>query len=254
MDDLFYQSATRLAQCILDRELSALEVVQAHLDRIAAVNPRLNAVVQLAAEQALAELLVREGGRVSGCDLKSGENSRRLERMGARVSEGHDPAHVGDATALVVTSAVPADHPEVVRARARGIPVLKRAEALGAVVNQGLVLAVGLPLAGFLGPDAWLERRARRRLSGLRAGLPDALDLVAVGAAAGRSPLTGMAEVASGRGPLADELAVITAEASCGVPQRQALQTLRARAPVPEVAALCGLIERRFEEEGDALY
>jgi amidase len=55
MDDLFYQSATRLAQCILDRELSALEVVQAHLDRIAAVNPRLNAVVQLAAEQALAD-------------------------------------------------------------------------------------------------------------------------------------------------------------------------------------------------------
>ncbi|HEU5088281.1 MAG TPA: amidase family protein, partial [Roseiflexaceae bacterium] len=55
MDDLFYQSATRLAQRILDRELSALEVVQAHLDRIAAVNPRLNAVVQLAAEQALAD-------------------------------------------------------------------------------------------------------------------------------------------------------------------------------------------------------
>ena len=107
-----------------------------------------------------------------------------------------------------------------------------------------LVLAVGLPLAGFLGPDAWLERRARRRLSGLRAGLPDALDLVAVGAAAGRSPLTGMAEVATGRGPLADELAVVTAEAACGVPAREALETLRRRAPVPEVAALCGLIER----------
>jgi tight adherence protein C len=53
-----------------------------------------------------------------------------------------------------------------------------------------------------------------------------------------------MAEVARGEGPLADELAVLAAEASCGVPQRRALETLRRRAPVPEVAALCGLIER----------
>jgi UDP-N-acetylmuramate--alanine ligase len=92
---------------------------------------------------ALAELVVREGGRVSGCDVKSTENSRRLARLGARVSEGHDPSHVSDASALVITSAVPADHPEVGRARQRGIPVLKRAEALGAVVNRGRVLAVG---------------------------------------------------------------------------------------------------------------
>jgi UDP-N-acetylmuramate--alanine ligase len=92
---------------------------------------------------ALAELVMREGGRVSGCDLKTGENSRRLARLGAEVSAGHDPSHVGEASALVITSAVPADHPEVVRARTRGIPVLKRAEALGAVVNRGRVLAVG---------------------------------------------------------------------------------------------------------------
>ena len=46
------------------------------------------------------------------------------------------------------------------------------------------VVAVVLPAAGFLGPDAWLEHRARRRLRALRTGLPDALDLLAVGSAA----------------------------------------------------------------------
>jgi UDP-N-acetylmuramate--alanine ligase len=91
---------------------------------------------------ALAELVIREGGRVSGCDLKEGDGSRRLARLGALVSEGHDPSHVSGASALVMTSAVRADHPEVVQARALGIPVLKRAHALGSVVNRGRVVAV----------------------------------------------------------------------------------------------------------------
>jgi tight adherence protein C len=138
------------------------------------------------------------------------------------------------------------------------VATLLGAKAAGAVVGAllallvapaapgrlAVALAFGLPAAGFLAPDAWLERRARVRLTGLRSRLPDALDLVAVGAAAGRSPVAGMAEVARGEGPLADELAVLTAEASCGAPQRQVLESLRRRAPVPEVAALCGLIER----------
>jgi tight adherence protein C len=107
-----------------------------------------------------------------------------------------------------------------------------------------VVVAAGLPAAGFLGPEAWLERRAGRRLRSLRAGLPDALDLLAVGAAAGRSPLAGLAELGEGEGPLARELAVLSAESSCGAPQRAALDSLRARAPVREVAAMCGVIER----------
>ena len=106
------------------------------------------------------------------------------------------------------------------------------------------VVAAALPAAGFLGPDAWLERRARARLRVLRGGLPDALDLLAVGAAAGRSPLSGLVELSAGEGPLARELAVLAAETDCGAPQRQALEALRARAPVAEVAAMCGVIER----------
>jgi tight adherence protein C len=107
-----------------------------------------------------------------------------------------------------------------------------------------LLVAAGLPLAGWLGPDAWLERRARLRLRALRSGLPDALDLLAVGTAAGRSPVAGLTELGGGDGPLARELAVLSAESSCGVPQRRALDSLRRRAPVPEVAAMCGVIER----------
>ena len=107
-----------------------------------------------------------------------------------------------------------------------------------------LVMAAGLPLAGWLGPDAWLERRARLRLRALRTGLPDALDLLAVGTAAGRSPVSGLAELGGGDGALARELAMLSAESLCGVPQRRALESLRRRAPVPEVAAMCGVIER----------
>lgn len=53
MDELFYASATTLARHIRDRKLSAEEVVRAHLQRIDVINPRLNAVVQLAGEKAL---------------------------------------------------------------------------------------------------------------------------------------------------------------------------------------------------------
>ncbi len=107
-----------------------------------------------------------------------------------------------------------------------------------------LIVVVGLPAAGFLGPDAWIERRARQRLRVLRAGLPDALDLLAVGTAAGRSPLAGLSELGGGEGPLAREFAMLSAESSCGLPQSEALDSLRRRAPVREVAAMCGVIER----------
>jgi len=108
----------------------------------------------------------------------------------------------------------------------------------------GWIVAAVMPAAGFLGPDTWLERRARRRLRRLRARLPDALDLLAVGAAAGRSPLAGLTELGAGEGSLARELAMLSAEISCGLPQTDALESLRRRAPLREVSAMCGVIER----------
>lgn len=91
---------------------------------------------------ALAEWLVREGGTVTGCDVKQGPAVARLTELGAAVSIGHDPAHLDGAVALVYTAAVPEGHPELVRARELAIPVFKRAQALGALVSGGTVVAI----------------------------------------------------------------------------------------------------------------
>src|SRR5919202_1473404 len=90
---------------------------------------------------ALAELLARRGVRVTGCDANPPATSD-LERLGITVSAGHDPAHAESARALVVTSAMPQDHPELMRARALGIPVIRRAEALGEAVSVGETVAI----------------------------------------------------------------------------------------------------------------
>ena len=89
---------------------------------------------------ALAELLVRRGVRVTGCDAhpESGDDLRRL----GIVVEHHDPVHVEGIRALVVTSAMPKEHPEVERARELGVPVIRRAEALGEVTSGREVVAV----------------------------------------------------------------------------------------------------------------
>jgi tight adherence protein C len=107
-----------------------------------------------------------------------------------------------------------------------------------------LLVAVGMPAAGFLVPDALLERQARLRSRLLLGALPDAFDLLAVGAASGRSPAAGFAELAQAEGPLAAELRMTVAELSCGRPLSEALQSLRARVPGGEIASLCAAIER----------
>ncbi len=90
---------------------------------------------------ALALVALRRGVAVSGCDLHP-EAAADLRRRGAVVLPGHDPGHVSDARALVYTAAVPADHPEVVAARAADVPVVTRARALAAVVEGGKVIGV----------------------------------------------------------------------------------------------------------------
>ena len=70
----------------------------------------------------LAELLLRSGGKVSGCDMKESVALNDLGALGGEVSVGHDAGHVQTASALVVTAAVPADHPEIQAARGACIP------------------------------------------------------------------------------------------------------------------------------------
>lgn len=90
----------------------------------------------------LADLIRRSGGQVTGCDANSSATLAAFAESGLETTVGHDPSHVSAASALVITSAVTSDHPEIVAARAAGIPVLKRAAALGAVVNHGYVVGV----------------------------------------------------------------------------------------------------------------
>ncbi|HEY5942376.1 MAG TPA: type II secretion system F family protein [Solirubrobacterales bacterium] len=111
--------------------------------------------------------------------------------------------------------------------------------------RTSLLVLVGLPLAGFVVPDALREHRARRRHRRLVAALPDALDLLAVSAGSGRGPAAGIEQLArAGEGPLAEELRLTVAELSCGVPLSAALRSLRGRVPGGEIATLVAAIER----------
>jgi tight adherence protein C len=107
------------------------------------------------------------------------------------------------------------------------------------------VVAAALPFAGLVVPDALRSRRERRRRGDVLAALPDALDLLAVGAAAGRGPRALIGEVArASGGPLAAGLAMTAVELECGSPLSEALAELRARVPIGELGALCAALER----------
>lgn len=90
---------------------------------------------------ALAELLHRRGARVTGCDQHP-EGAADLVALGIPVAAGHDPAHLDGHRALVYTSAVPRDHPELRRAVELGIPTVRRAEALAEATAGATLVAV----------------------------------------------------------------------------------------------------------------
>jgi UDP-N-acetylmuramate--alanine ligase len=91
--------------------------------------------------RALAELLARRGVAVTGCDANPGTTAD-LQALGIEVARGHSPDHVLAARELIVTSAMPRNHPELERARELGIPITRRAEALGRAVAGGRVVGV----------------------------------------------------------------------------------------------------------------
>src|SRR4029077_9596155 len=71
---------------------------------------------------------------VSGCDRGDSAYAERLRRFGIEVFEGHDPAHLDEGVEVVVSSAIPADNPELARARELGLRRLHRAELLAEMV------------------------------------------------------------------------------------------------------------------------
>jgi len=92
----------------------------------------------------LAELLHREGYRVTGSDLRDGPSVARLRELGVDVAVGHDRILVGSAQVVVMSSAIRADNPEIVEARWRKIPVIGRAEMLAEMMR----LQDGIAIAG----------------------------------------------------------------------------------------------------------
>ncbi|HQR24894.1 MAG TPA: UDP-N-acetylmuramate--L-alanine ligase [Steroidobacteraceae bacterium] len=90
----------------------------------------------------IAEVLVNLGYTVQGSDLKQGEATRRLEKLGARVMIGHRAENVAGADVVVVSSAINAENPEVAQALAQRVPVVKRAEMLGELMRFRHSIAV----------------------------------------------------------------------------------------------------------------
>jgi UDP-N-acetylmuramate--alanine ligase len=91
----------------------------------------------------IAEVLATQGYRVSGSDLHEGAATRRLRSLGVAIAIGHDAANVAGADAVVVSTAIAADNPEVAVARERGIPIVPRALMLAELMRlkQGIAVA-----------------------------------------------------------------------------------------------------------------
>lgn len=90
----------------------------------------------------IAEVLLNQGYRVSGSDLRASETTRRLESLGARIRLGHHADHVQEADVVVVSSAIDEENPELVSAHALRVPVVARAEMLGELMRYRHGIAV----------------------------------------------------------------------------------------------------------------
>ncbi|MEO5616646.1 MAG: UDP-N-acetylmuramate--L-alanine ligase [Candidatus Eisenbacteria bacterium] len=91
----------------------------------------------------IAEVLLTMGYQVSGSDLKTGEITDRLVRLGGRVFPGHDPSNVTGSQVVVYSSAVKPDNPEMIAALEAGLPVIGRAEMLAELMRMKYGVAVG---------------------------------------------------------------------------------------------------------------
>ena len=91
----------------------------------------------------IAEVMHNLGYTVQGSDIAASANVKRLEDLGIRVAIGHAVENVEQADVVVISSAVKADNPEVVAARSRLVPVVRRAEMLGELMRLKWSIAVG---------------------------------------------------------------------------------------------------------------
>jgi len=91
----------------------------------------------------IAEIMLRTGYQVQGSDAKASANTERLEKLGAKIFIGHDAANVDGAYAIVYSTAVKADNPEMMAGREKRLPLVRRAEMLAELMRLQFSVAVG---------------------------------------------------------------------------------------------------------------
>ena len=91
---------------------------------------------------AIAEILHAKGYTVQGSDQKDSANVRRLRAKGIRVFVGHDPVNLVGARYIVISTAVKPSNPELEAARAKGLPIIRRAEMLAELMRLYATVSV----------------------------------------------------------------------------------------------------------------
>lgn len=90
----------------------------------------------------IAQLLLRNGLKVSGSDLKENRVTEELKGLGAQIFIGHDEENIKGADLIIYSSAIKEDNPEVRGAKRAGIPLIKRAQALAELMKDKIVITV----------------------------------------------------------------------------------------------------------------
>ena len=90
----------------------------------------------------IAQLLLRQGFKVSGSDLKENKITDGLKKLGADIFIGHNPLNIKGADLIVYSSAIGEENPEIKEAKKQGIPLIKRAEALARLMKDETVITV----------------------------------------------------------------------------------------------------------------
>jgi tight adherence protein C len=170
-----------------------------------------------------------------------------LARLGRRIGA---PAPPGDLAARLAAAGLPATvgAADAMAAKAGGgvVAALAVAPLAGALPTRlALVLLPAAAAGGFLAPDLWLARRARRRATRAGLELADVLDLLRVAVEAGLPVGRALEEVGRRRsGLVAGELRAVAARLQLGVPRAEALRRLQRRLPLPAVAVLTAAVQR----------
>ena len=91
----------------------------------------------------IAEVLLNLGFEVSGSDLSENQNVVRLRKLGAKIYIGHDKSKLNEIAMVVVSSAISSNNEELLEARLRRLPIVKRAEMLAELMRFKKTIAVG---------------------------------------------------------------------------------------------------------------